>query len=136
MVSCVWQMCSLGDVKAALRKGERIRYVTDYSKCVLDSEESMGAIGGSNLHSTYDIVAETAEDFAIFWKRRRLIKNYLGEGYVYDAQQAHLDSASLVATLTASDITTTSYEEEFIDIFSCDFGCSDDSAMRLFKAVL
>lgn len=132
-----FEMCSPGDVRAALRKGERIRYVTDYSKCAIDSDDGMGAIGGSNLHSSYDIAAEgAAGDFAISWNRRTLIKNYQGEGYVYDVVLGRLDSASRVSTLTASDITTTSYEEEYIETFSCDFGCGNDSAMRLFKAAL
>jgi len=130
------KMCSLGEVKAALRKGERIRYVTDYSKCAIDSDDGMGAIGGSNLHATYDIIPEEGDDFAISWNRRTLIKNYQGEGYVYDVVLGHLDSASLVSTLTASDIATTTYEEEYIETFSCNFGCGDESAMRLYKAAL
>lgn len=128
------EMCSLGDVREALRKGERIRYVTDYSKCAIDSDEGMGAIGGSNLHSTYDIMAEGADDFTIAWNRRTLIKNYQGEGYVYDVVRGQLEATSLEATLTASDITTTSYEEEYIETFSCRFGCGDEAAMRLYKA--
>lgn len=130
------QMCSLGEVAAALRKGERIRYVTDYSKCAIDSDDGMGAIGGSNLHTTYDIVPDEGDDFAISWNRRTLIKNYQGEGYVYDVVLGHLDSASQVSTLTASDITTTTYDEEYIETFSCHFGCGDDSAMRLYTPVL
>jgi hypothetical protein len=32
-----------------------VRYVTEYAKCLIDSEEGMGATGGSSLDPYYDI---------------------------------------------------------------------------------
>ena len=128
-------MCSLTDVKDSLREGERIRYVTDYSKCEIDSDEGMGAIGGSNLHSTYDIIPNGDDNFIISWNRRTLIKNYQGEGYVYDVVLGTIDSTTSLSNLTASDITTTTYNEEYIETFICDVGCGSDAAMRIFKAI-
>lgn len=136
-----YRLSTLKELDQALSQGRRVRYVSDYSKCSIDSDLGMGAIGGSNLDSAYEIAydsdndqSERAQDRNISemtWGRKTLIQNYQGEGYVYDVVQGLLSASLNIVNLTASDILTTSYREEYIETFTCSLS-ADLGAMRFY----
>jgi hypothetical protein len=126
------QLCSSEALAQSLKDGNRVRYVTEYAKCLIDSEQGMGATGGSALDPYYDITYSQGSDFHLIWNRRTLIKNYQGSGYVYDTVIGDYSSIDQVASITASDILTTSYEEEYIETFTCSLDCAV-RAMRVYE---
>jgi hypothetical protein len=77
-------------------------------------------------------VCAGSNDFHLIWNRRTLIKNYQGSGYVYDTVIGDYSSIDQNAAITASDILTTSYEEEYIETFSCSMDCAV-GAMRAYE---
>jgi hypothetical protein len=117
--SLTWNMLhSLDDVMNAIDGGARVTYVTRYANCSVDSSESMGAIGGSSLDQSYELETDMLK-----WKKVSLIKDYqsrTGKGYVYDAVEANANFSSGMINFTASDITTTTYSETYIETFTCE----------------
>lgn len=116
----------------------------------------MGATGGSSLDPYYDIILSTQgilpfhhpissfssfvlysyldnNAYNITWNRRTLIKNYQGSGYVYDTVIGDYSSSTNIVSITASDILTTTYLEEYIETFTCLFDCINGGGMKIYE---
>ena len=55
---------------------------------------------------------------------------------MYDVVESIYNSEEGNLSLTASDILTTTYEEEYVETFFCSLNCEEESAARFYAAVL
>ena len=65
-------LITMEEIATALSEGFNVRYVSEYAKCYIDGELGMGATGGSNLDSSFDLRFEVEDNFdsyAISWDR-------------------------------------------------------------------
>lgn len=126
-------LCSAQEIMMALNSGSHVRYVTEYAKCDIDSEDGMGATGGSNLDSMYEVLATADGEGEILWNRRTLIQNYQGSGYCYDVVEGSMQASTGIVKLTASDILVGTYEPEYVETFTCSVGCGPENGFKVYQ---